>query len=355
MNIIGYRNDVRLDALKHWADKKGGVAEFTKLAEIYDKICKEMNCNQVVAYVQCAKETGFLYKNGSAAGLNASFHNPCGLKITKGGGDFDRSAHMVFDTWEDGIRAHIDHLLLYAGAEGYPKKDSLDPRHFPFLYGTAHNRVEELNDKWTSGPYGDKLVEMANEVLAITDEQLYPDSKIEDDEIPVTSSTTTVPNPKENIDLSHVIKSDINENDIFARLISEIGELTMYTELKSLIYYQLKPLFELYLKEKPINLNLNLKETLISYCNKNFIYDKVTNEYKLRHNIKYLNSIHLPSSMDCVCLTGDFIQSALIITDVFKDKRFDYSAFSALLRHISNNLNSYGLEEIDIEKIIYGG
>lgn len=47
----------------------------------------------VVAYVQFGHETGYLYRDGkSSAGIDASYCNACGLKITAGGGDTQASA-----------------------------------------------------------------------------------------------------------------------------------------------------------------------------------------------------------------------------------------------------------------------
>lgn len=49
-------------------------------------------------------------------------------------------------------------MALYAGASGYPKKDTPDPRHFAYLHGTAKT-LEELGAKWApSSSYGTNLV-----------------------------------------------------------------------------------------------------------------------------------------------------------------------------------------------------
>lgn len=143
--------------MKQWAKTKHNNKEFIDLADIYYEQAIKIGINPIIAYAQFAHETGFLYKVKSAAGLDSTYHNPCGLKISKGGGDYDKNAHMKFDTWQDGISAHLDHLALYAGVIGYPKKDTLDKRHFPYLLGTAKT-VEELSGKWApSKDYGNKL------------------------------------------------------------------------------------------------------------------------------------------------------------------------------------------------------
>lgn len=130
-----------------WAKDKGMIEEGLSLIGMYYDICKPKGLNPVIQYLQMCHETGFLYRRGSAAGLDASYHNPCGLKITVGGGDYQASAHMKFDTWQDGIDAHTDHTALYAGVIGYPREDTKDPRHFDWILGRAKT-VEQLSGKW---------------------------------------------------------------------------------------------------------------------------------------------------------------------------------------------------------------
>ena len=91
--------------------------------------------------------------------LDASFHNPCGLKRAGGGGNYDPAAHQRFKSWRLGVRGCLDHLALYAAAKGYPRTGSPDPRHFPSIRGKA-TTVEQLGGKWApSAAYGDRLVQ----------------------------------------------------------------------------------------------------------------------------------------------------------------------------------------------------
>lgn len=118
--------------------------------------------NPVIMLSQVCVETGYFNFGGV---LNASFHNTCGLKTTKGGGDYEANAHMRFNSWADGIQAHADHLGLYAGAKNCPKYSpntknyenvkykangtTLDPRHFTYLYGKC-STVEGLAGTWAT-------------------------------------------------------------------------------------------------------------------------------------------------------------------------------------------------------------
>ena len=158
---------VAVEQMQKWAKSKNNNKEFISLAELYYKLSVERGINPAVSYAQFAHETGFLYKLKSAAGLDESYHNPCGLKVPQGGGDYDKNAHMKFATWQNGISAHLDHLALYAGAKGYPRENTLDPRHFPYLFDSA-TTVEELGGKWApSAEYGQKLLKYVKEMESI--------------------------------------------------------------------------------------------------------------------------------------------------------------------------------------------
>jgi N-acetylmuramoyl-L-alanine amidase len=148
---------------KVWAKSKGATDIFVSLADIFWRLAPAVGVDPVVAYVQSAKETGY----GKFGGvLDESFRNPCGMKKKEGGGDYDKEAHQRFASWEEGIQAQLDHLALYAGAPGYPKATTPDPRHFDFIAGTAKT-VESLGSRWApSATYGNDIVKMMNELIA---------------------------------------------------------------------------------------------------------------------------------------------------------------------------------------------
>lgn len=158
---IATKNTATVLQMQNWARSKNASQQFIKLAPIFYKISLDVGINPVIAYAQSAKETGY----GKFGGvLDASYHNTCGLKTTQGGGDGDPNAHQRFLSWEQGIRAHVDHLALYAGVPGYPNKNSPDPRHFPYLFGKAVT-VEELGGKWApSASYGTEILKLVREI-----------------------------------------------------------------------------------------------------------------------------------------------------------------------------------------------
>lgn len=141
---------------KAWARSRGATDEFIGLADLYWRLAPARGGVRAdVAFCQAAKETGFGRFGGV---IDASYHNPCGLKVAAGGGNDDPRAHQRFLDWETGVTAHLDHLALYAGAPGYPRGDTPDPRHFPAIRGVAPI-VEALGGKWAPNPgYGASIV-----------------------------------------------------------------------------------------------------------------------------------------------------------------------------------------------------
>jgi hypothetical protein len=151
------KTEVSIDQMIAWARNKNADQTFIDLAPAFYSISNECGVDACLAYCQSAKETAYGRYGGV---LDESYKNPCGLKTSGGGSDTDASAHMRFPTWEAGIRAQVDHLALYAGQTGYPKQTTTDPRHFPYLFGTAQT-VESLGGKWAPSPdYGTEIVGM---------------------------------------------------------------------------------------------------------------------------------------------------------------------------------------------------
>ena len=155
-----------------WAKASGATQTFINLAAKYWALAAGRGgVDPVVAYCQAAKETGY----GKFGGvINESYNNPCGLKTTQGGGNDDPAAHMKFSSWDDGVKAQLDHLALYAGAAGYPRQYTTDPRHFPFIAGKAHT-VEALGGNWApSATYGQEIVKLMDKLKATAEPQQDP-------------------------------------------------------------------------------------------------------------------------------------------------------------------------------------
>lgn len=161
-----------------WARARGATDWFVSLAPLYWRLAP--SCGGVrpeVAYAQSAKETAFGRFGGTIPG--PEYHNPCGLKRTTGGSNDDPLAHGQFGSDEEGVTAHLDHLALYAGAPGYPRAGTPDPRHFPTIAGKALT-VEALGGKWApAADYGQSIVRSYLAGLLATSEPQPPEPAAE--------------------------------------------------------------------------------------------------------------------------------------------------------------------------------
>ena len=167
-----------VEQMQKWARSKEATETFISLAPKYMKLYSSHGgINPIVAYAQSALETGY----GKFGGvIDERYKNPCGMKTKGAGGntDSDPNAHQRFDSWEDGISAHLDHLALYAGANGYPRVETKDPRHFSFIFGKAKS-VLGLSGSWASDKqYGEKVLRMTKEIENI-DKQENPTTPVE--------------------------------------------------------------------------------------------------------------------------------------------------------------------------------
>jgi len=172
MDILGPPT-VSVEQAQKWARAHNASELYVSLAPDYwQEAPKRGPVRPEVAYSQFAKETAWGRFGGQ---VPASFHNPCGLKITNASGDSPED-HKQFRSWTQGIRAHLDHLALYAGARGYPRPGTPDPRHFPFLHGTARS-VERLGGKWAPSPsYGEEVAELASSLTGTVEPPPPPPS-----------------------------------------------------------------------------------------------------------------------------------------------------------------------------------
>ena len=164
LNIISSPELTQTD-LTNWAKSRGASDTFLSLAALYFKYAPSHgNVNPAIAYIQSALETNF----GNFGGvIDASYCNPCGMKTHTGGDDTDPNAHQRFNSWDEGVQAHLDHLALYAGASGYPRATTFDPRHFPSICGIATN-VSQLGAKWaSSSAYGQQIITLYNAAVSL--------------------------------------------------------------------------------------------------------------------------------------------------------------------------------------------
>lgn len=229
---------------KQWAKNRGATEIFIGLADLYWSFFEECGgVNPTMAYAQAALETGY----GNFGGVvKEEFKNPCGLK-TAVGIDDSLDSHAKFKTWEDGVRAHLDHLALYAGAIGYPKAKSPDPKHYQYLFGVC-KYVEDLGGMWAAGDdYGFKVIKLMESIkeTVITDDFEEGDIKNENsDDTPIIDIENKV------VNLNEILSKLRDEYiDIFKEIEESNKSIEKYKEENSELKEEIK----------------NLKERLIEY------------------------------------------------------------------------------------------
>ncbi len=100
-----------------------------------------------IAFFQAMLETGYLKYGGEA---NASYYNFCGLK------NGDGTDYATFNSPEEGIEAHIQHLYSYASKNEIPSgRKLLDPR-FKYPVRGSVTKWEGLGGKWAVPGYDPK-------------------------------------------------------------------------------------------------------------------------------------------------------------------------------------------------------
>lgn len=126
-----------------------------EIAKSYISLGKTYGIRGDVAICQAIIETGwFKFADGTAVTLDQN--NYCGLGVTQRG-----VKGASFETIEDGVRAHLQHLYAYATTKKLPKGEPLlDPRFNLVMRGMAHT-WHDLSNRWAMNPnYGNQIADM---------------------------------------------------------------------------------------------------------------------------------------------------------------------------------------------------
>ena len=119
-----------------------------KISELYYHESLKEGVNHDIAFSQMCLETGYLKFGGS---VHTSQNNFCGL-----GAIDEFTAGDIFDTLEEGVRAHIQHLKAYASSESL--NNELVDKRFRFVERGSATNINDLTGKWASDDnYGDKI------------------------------------------------------------------------------------------------------------------------------------------------------------------------------------------------------
>lgn len=134
-----------------------------EIAETFVRLGKVYGIRGDVAMCQAIIETGwFKFADGTA--VRPEQHNYCGLGVTKRG----VKGH-AFDSVEDGVRAHLQHLYAYACTAPLPKNEPLTDPRFKLVKRGAATTWEELSNRWAMNPnYGKQIMRLYGQLLELS-------------------------------------------------------------------------------------------------------------------------------------------------------------------------------------------
>lgn len=138
-----------------WARSKGAHQRFIDIAPVYWEYGELTGINPEILYAQAAKETNYGRYTGAVL---PEMNNWAGIKVREPMGDRTED-HESFETPEDGVRAHFNHMGVYCGVEpiGEPH-----PRWYVVMTASWRGTVkyvEDLGGRWAPSPdYGISIV-----------------------------------------------------------------------------------------------------------------------------------------------------------------------------------------------------
>ncbi len=141
--------EVTLEEIQAWASAKSATESFIAAAEIYYQYGEITGIRPDILYAQAAKETGFGKYGGAVL---PEMNNFAGIKKYGLNGDATED-HESFETQEDGVRAHFNHMSAYLGTEpvGEPHGRYKSVKSMP--WAGSVRLLEELGGKWCPDLY----------------------------------------------------------------------------------------------------------------------------------------------------------------------------------------------------------
>ncbi len=148
-------SQVSLERAKEWAMEHGAHQRFIDIADIYWKYGEITGIRPEVLYAQAAKETGYGKYGGRVL---PEQNNWAGIKTATANGDATYD-HETFETPDDGVRAHFNHMSAYLGLEPVGEPHGRYYTASRTAWAGTVKTVEELGNKWApEHTYGYSMV-----------------------------------------------------------------------------------------------------------------------------------------------------------------------------------------------------
>lgn len=153
--------EVTLKQAQAWAKAKGAEERYIDIAPAYWYYGELFGIRPDVMYAQAGKETGYGRYTGAVL---PEMNNWAGIKIRNPIAE-NAEDHETFETPEDGVRGHYNHMCAYVGIE--PLGEVHD-RYYAVKtneWAGSVKYVEELGGKWyASIYYGYQILDMVSDM-----------------------------------------------------------------------------------------------------------------------------------------------------------------------------------------------
>ncbi|MBR4173425.1 MAG: glucosaminidase domain-containing protein, partial [Clostridia bacterium] len=136
---------VSVETAKAWAKKSNATQKFIDVADNYWKYGELTGIRPDILYAQAAKETGF---GRFGRKVKEEDNNWAGIKTRNSNED-----HEIFETPDEGVRAHFNHVAAYIGLEPYGEPHGRYYSVKSLTWAGTIRTLEELGGKWCPDLY----------------------------------------------------------------------------------------------------------------------------------------------------------------------------------------------------------
>jgi len=152
---------VELSRAREWALSKNAHQRFLAVAPLYWDYGKKSGIRPEVLYAQAARETGFGHYGGV---VPAEYNNWAGIKTADASGN-EPEDHERFETPEEGVRAHFNHMSAYVGLDPIGEPHGRYELVLLISWAGTIEKIEDLSGRWSPSPlYHEGIITMIGEM-----------------------------------------------------------------------------------------------------------------------------------------------------------------------------------------------
>ena len=142
-------SEATLEQAIKWAENRGAHQRFIDVAPIYWEYGEITGIRADVLYAQAAKETGYGKYGGRVVPVQ---NNWAGIKKYGAVGD-ETEDHEYFETPDDGVRGHFNHMAAYLGLDPVGEPHGRYKSVKSLSWAGTIKTVEQLGGKWCPDVY----------------------------------------------------------------------------------------------------------------------------------------------------------------------------------------------------------